>query len=90
MACELTAADVSWRARSEAVIEDALRGATVTDSAVSVSEDGRVVKIVDLVVRLPDGRLVAMSPPATVLEVHDRERGWHNMTVQQDFPEVPE
>jgi len=57
MSGELTAADVSWRARTEAVIQDALRGATVTDSAVSVSEDGSV-KIVYLEGRRPDGRVV--------------------------------
>jgi len=81
---DLTPADISWRARSEAVIQDALRHATVTDSAVTVSEDGRTVKIQYLEVRLPDGRLVALSPAATVLEINDGP-GWHNATVQQDF-----
>jgi hypothetical protein len=87
MSGELTAADVSWRARSEGIVQDALRHATVTDSAVTVSEDGRTVTIVYLEVRLPDGRLVALSPPATVLEVSGRGNGWHNATVQQDFTE---
>jgi len=57
MAGELTAADVSWRARREALLQDALRGAVVTDSRVSVSDDGSV-KIAYLDARRPDGRVV--------------------------------
>jgi len=86
MAGEVSAADVSWRARYEAVFQDALRGAVVTDSAVNVYEDGSV-KIVFLEVRLPGGRVVALSPPATVLEVSVPGADWHDATVQQDFDE---
>ena len=57
MSGELTAADVSWRVRSEGTLQEALRGATVTDSRVSAADDGSV-KIVYLEARGPGGRVV--------------------------------
>lgn len=90
MADELTAADVSWRDRREAVIQDALRGAVVTDSAVTVNADGSIG--VDWIeVHLKDGRVIGVRPPEcdgddVTLNVYDNDVE-REMTVQQDFAE---
>lgn len=62
MSGDLTAADVSWRARSEAVIQDALRGATITDAAVTVYADGSI-GVEGIEARLKDGRVIGIRPP---------------------------
>lgn len=90
MSGELTAAGVSWRARREAVIHDALRGAVVTDSAVTVNADGSIG--VDWIeVHLKDGRVIGVRPPEcagddVTLNVYDNDVE-REMTVQQDFAE---
>lgn len=90
MSDELTAADVSWRARSEGIIQDVLRGATVTDSAVNVYDDGSV-GIEWIEARLKDGRVVDIRPPEcdggpVTINVYDDDVQ-REMTVRQDFTE---
>lgn len=90
MSDELTAADVSWRARYEATIHDALRGATITDAAVTVYADGSIgVEWIE--VHLKDGRVIGVRPPEVdggdvTLNVYDDDVE-REMTAQQDFAE---
>lgn len=78
--------DVNERSRCEALVQDALRGALVTDAAVCVNGAGEIaVEMIEG--RLKDGRTVSFGPPRVgdiVLEtgVGDDLR---EMTMQADF-----
>ncbi|MFA5409118.1 MAG: hypothetical protein WC277_09290 [Bacilli bacterium] len=61
---DLTAADVSWRARHEAAVKVALRGARIVDTYVTIRSDGGIA-IEWIAIRLPppDDRYAQIRPP---------------------------
>lgn len=80
--------------RLERIIRDDLEHATISSACVRVGPDGRIT-LEELVLRLPDGRIVSPSlPDAEVgtasdmrLEIHDDRHGWREATVAQDYAE---
>ena len=77
--------------RLERIIRDDLEHATVSSAMVLVEEGGRIY-FDEIVLRLEDGREVAIVPemrgmcPWLSLEIHDG-RGWRNMSVAEDYAE---
>ena len=84
--------------RLEAIIRDDLEHATVSSAMVLVEEGGRIT-INELVLRLEDGRMVAVSPFSASpnygedmrLDVYDDRlaggHGWREATVAEDYAE---
>ena len=72
-------------------LNEDLRGAVVTDSVPVVDDDGKIF-LDEIILRLEDGRKVAIVPemrgmcPWLVLEIHDGQ-GWRNMSVAEDYAE---
>jgi hypothetical protein len=75
----------------ETCLNEDLLGAVVTTTVPVVDEDGRIY-FDEIVLRLEDGREVAIVPemrgmcPWLSLEIHDG-RGWRNMSVAEDYAE---
>lgn len=80
--------DARERTRFEAKIQDALRGATITDAAITVYEDGSIgVEWIEC--HLEDTRIIGVRPPEcdgdpVTLNVYDNDEQ-REMTVQRDF-----
>ena len=84
--------------RLERIIRDDLEHATVSSAMVLVEEGGRIT-INELVLRLEDGRMVAVSPFSASpnygedmrLDVYDDRlaggHGWREATVAEDYAE---
>ena len=82
----------------ERIVQDDLEHATVSSAMVLVEEGGRIT-INELVLRLEDGRMVAVSPFSASpdyaedmrLDVYDDHlaggHGWREATVAQDYAE---
>ncbi|WP_461368577.1 hypothetical protein [Candidatus Darwinibacter acetoxidans] len=75
----------------ETYLNEDLRGAVVSDSVPVVDDDGKIF-LDEIILRLEDGRKVAIVPemrgmcPWLVLEIHDGQ-GWRNMSVAEDYAE---
>ena len=75
----------------ETYLNEDLRGAVVSDSVPVVDDDGKIF-LGEIILRLEDGREVAIVPemrgmyPWLSLEIHDG-RGWRNMLVAEDYAE---
>ena len=82
------------RGELEKCIRDDLEHATVSSASVHVGPDGRIT-LEELVLRLPDGRIMSPSlPDAEVapaadmrLEIHDDRHGWREVTIAEDYAE---
>ena len=78
--------------RLERIIRDDLEHATVSSASVHIGPDGRVT-LEELVLQLPDGRMVSPSlPDAEIgyagemrLEIHDDRHGWREVTISEDY-----
>ena len=75
----------------ETYLNEDLRGAVVSDSVPVVDDDGKIF-LGEIILRLEDGRKVAIVPemrgmcPWPVLEIHDGQN-WRGMTVAEDYAE---
>ena len=75
----------------ETYLNEDLRGAVVSDSVPVVDDDGKIF-LDEIILRLEDGRKVAIVPemrgkwPMLALEVNTG-RGWRNMSVAEDYAE---
>ena len=75
----------------ETCLNKDLRGAIVTDAVPVVDDDGKIF-LGEIILRLEDGRKVAIVPemrgmcPWPVLEIHDGQN-WRGMTVAEDYAE---
>ena len=75
----------------ETYLNEDLRGAVVSDSVPVVDDDGKIF-LGEIILRLEDGREVAIVPemrgmyPWLVLEIHDGQ-DWRNMSVAEDYAE---
>ena len=82
---------VAAREELETCLNKDLLGAIVTDAVPVVDGDGKIF-LGEIVLRLEDGREVAIVPemrgmcPWLSLEIHDG-RGWRNMSVAEDYAE---
>ena len=82
----------------EKVIQEDLEHATVSSASVHVDDVGRII-VEELVLRLPDGRMVSASPFSASpnygedmrLDVYDDRlpggHGWREATVAEDYAE---
>ena len=82
----------------ERIIREDLEHATVSSASVHVGPDGRIT-LDELVLRLPDGRMVSPSLPSAEigyagemrLEVYDDHpaggHGWREVTIAEDYAE---
>ena len=75
----------------ETYLNEDLLGAVVTDSVPVMDDDGKIF-LGEIILRLEDGREVAIVPemrgmyPWLSLEIHDGQ-GWRNMSVAEDYAE---
>jgi hypothetical protein len=75
----------------ETYLNEDLRGAIVTDAVPVVDGDGKII-LGEIILRLEDGREVAIVPemrgmyPWLSLEIHDGQ-DWRNMSVAEDYAE---
>jgi hypothetical protein len=73
----------------ETYLNEDLRGAVVSDSVPVVDDDGKIF-LGEIILRLEDGREVAIVPemrgmyPWLSLEIHDGQ-DWRGMTVAEDY-----
>ena len=80
---------VTAREGLETYLNEDLRGAVVSDSVPVVDDDGKIF-LGEIILRLEDGRKVAIVPemrgmcPWLVLEIHDGQ-DWRGMTVAEDY-----
>ena len=81
----------------ERLIEEDLRGATITSFTANVDADGRIT-VDEIILRRQDRKevsigLVGMRPesdhrkPAIVVELFAQGTGWQEMTVERDYQE---
>ncbi len=82
----------------EKIIQEDLEYATVSSASVHVDDVGRII-VEDLVLRLPDGRMVSASPFSASpdyaeemrLDIYDDHlaggHGWREATVDDDYAE---
>ncbi len=82
----------------EAIIREDLEHATVSSDSIHVGPDGRLT-LAELVLRLPDGRMVSPTPVSAEigraadmrLEVYDDHlaggHGWREATIAEDYAE---
>ena len=79
------------REELETYLNEDLRGAVVSDSVPVVDDDGKIF-LDEIILRLEDGRKVAIVPemrgmcPWLVLKIHDGQ-DWRGMTVAEDYAE---
>ena len=91
MAELLDSIPVAAREELETCLNKDLRGAVVSDTVPVVDDDGKIF-LAEIILRLEDGRKVAIVPemrgmcPWLSLEIHDG-RGWRNMSVAEDYAE---
>ena len=82
---------VTAREGLETYLNEDLRGAVVSDSVPVVDDDGKIF-LDEIILRLEDGRKVAIVPemrgmcPWLVLEIHDGQ-DWRGMSVVEDYAE---
>jgi len=86
------------REELEKIIKEDLEHATVSSASVHVDDVGRII-VEELVLRLPDGRMVAVSPFSASpdyaedmrLDIYDDHlaggHGWREATVDDDYAE---
>jgi len=86
------------REELEKIIKEDLEYATVSSASVRVDDVGRII-VEELVLRLPDGRMVSASPFSASpgyaedmrLDVYDDHlpggHGWREATVDEDYAE---
>jgi hypothetical protein len=80
--------------RLEQIIREDLEHATISSASVHVDDVGRII-VEELVLRLPDGRMVSPSLLSAEigyagemrLEVYGDRHGWHEATVDDDYAE---
>jgi hypothetical protein len=79
------------REELETYLNEDLRGAVVSDTVPVIDDDGKIF-FSEIILRLEDGREVAIVPemrgmcPWLSLEVNTG-RGWRNMSVAEDYAE---
>ncbi len=82
---------VAAREELETCLNKDLRGAIVTDAVPVVDDDGKIF-LGEIILRLEDGRKVAIDPemrgmcPWLSLDIHDGQ-DWRRMTVAEDYAE---
>ena len=86
------------REELEKIIKEDLEYATVSSASVRVDDVGRII-VEELVLRLPDGRMVSASPFSASpgyaedmrLDVYDDHlaggHGWREVTIAEDYAE---
>lgn len=89
---------VAAREELEKIIKEDLENATVSSASVHIGPDGRII-VEELVLRLPDGRMVSASPFSASpdyaedmrLDIYDDHlaggHGWREATVDDDYAE---
>ena len=87
------------REELEKIIKEDLEYATVSSASVRVDDVGRII-VEELVLRLPDGRMVSASPFSASpgyagdmrLDVYDDHlaggHGWREVTIAEDYAEL--
>ena len=76
----------------EQIVKEDLENATVSSSSVHIGPDGRIA-LEELVLQLPDGRMVSPSLLSAEigyagemrLEIHDDRHGWREATISEDY-----
>ena len=96
--CPVALLEPTAREELEKIIKEDLEHATVSPASVSVDDVGRII-VEELVLRLPDGRMVSPAPASAEighaadmrLEVYDDRHGgghgWREATVAEDYAE---
>lgn len=89
---------VDERRQLERIVEDDLRGATISSASVHVGPEGRII-IEEITFQLSDGRIVSPAPVGGAigtavdmrLEVYDDHlpggHGWREASVDEDYAE---